>query len=724
MQSEYILASLFPTIFKYDSDYDKFTLISHDYEPIVQSAKEVRKLFYAIYYTLRYKQEGKLPNNSAVENMILNDDNITALDKTLLINTSQLFESIDSDIDMSDISFHFINKRYRSLKLNKIWISDYNYKNLKDNDRNNTTLSQPVYYNKGVLDEQYEGYNYNYFIKDYPSCLSILKNKYSGVIVPLETFIKYNIFYNTTYLDRFIEMIPLYFNDEFPLELFTNEVDLTNIPKDYHVNFQLSDDERQKVLDIYYKAYMKTFDGKPTSLFRIPSLNSITLDMKYVNQKKLTIFEDKLPFIAKHTGHQMDWSILEPFTNLNLISKDFPMCFQEFRYYYPKLLMMMLDKQIIIPIEFYDNWTQEYYMKHAVSTINYYRKMKQKILPYSTNFEYYPNCQSAIIEISTELDTELLFINNVEYWKNNKLDLIKFYGKMKRKILPFLDIDWFWRSVPKSYLDFHKDFKIYPAKYLDREDYWSNLLDTYLEYFCYFDKVSEMPENIKKLFKISNIHTQFMNHIERYEDPMTLIKHFPFYVSEYMELYYKDELTIGMKWVSHFKREPPLILYHSPVKYGKYNFERIWREYVCSDIPLEMTDRRYYDYMIKNKGLKRPENITSVYIYCSNTIGNKIIFVDDKHILLPPAEKRYEINYNFKDVKTFVSQSLETNGICQFSQLRNDDFKKISGGDQMIDIVVFTEIYDVYLQRTPIDKLMNYFDLKLNEKFGSVITKF
>lgn len=176
--------------------------------------------------------------------------------------------------------------------------------------------------------------------------------------------------------------------------------------------------------------------------------------------------------------------------------------------------------------------------------------------------------------------------------------------------------------------------------------------------------------------------------------------------------------SIGMFYIIKFKEEPPLEFYHSP----RYNIngntlENVWRKYVCSDVPKEMLDIRFYNYMIENNGRKSPEHSTAVYTYFSNSEEMKIIFIDDKNLLLDPAKKRFVIEIDFESVKTFITEEIDTNDICLFGKISDKDWAKISNGHDKLDVVVFTDIKDIYRHRTPLKTLLEFLKTAINIKF-------
>jgi hypothetical protein len=167
------------------------------------------------------------------------------------------------------------------------------------------------------------------------------------------------------------------------------------------------------------------------------------------------------------------------------------------------------------------------------------------------------------------------------------------------------------------------------------------------------------------------------------------------------------------KWIQYQKEEPPLPIYVSPnTTCGSYNQSpnRIWCTYVNpATIPKEMTSINYYDYMIATKGRKRNPNHTTMYTFFSNTDENKIIFCKSDVELFSPARPRYSIAVEYDKLKPFLHEELDTNGICSFTHLTKDDWNKVAGGNDTFDVVCFSEMKNVYRERTPLKEVLNHF---------------
>ena len=150
--------------------------------------------------------------------------------------------------------------------------------------------------------------------------------------------------------------------------------------------------------------------------------------------------------------------------------------------------------------------------------------------------------------------------------------------------------------------------------------------------------------------------------------------------------------------------------------------EETWRKYVNNDVPAEISKYSYYDYMIRNNGSRRPKNITALYTYLSNTTENKIIFINNNNTLDKPARLRHIIPINYDKVKDFLAEELITNDISLLTQVSNKDWEKIAGGNDRIDTIAFSDCKDIYRNRTPLKKLLEFFKTAIEMEFNTTIT--
>jgi hypothetical protein len=123
---------------------------------------------------------------------------------------------------------------------------------------------------------------------------------------------------------------------------------------------------------------------------------------------------------------------------------------------------------------------------------------------------------------------------------------------------------------------------------------------------------------------------------------------------------------------------------------------------------MEMLSMKYYDYMVKSNGVKRNPNQTIMYSYFSNSNENKLIFCKSDVELLDPAIPRYYIPVEFKKLKQYLHEDLLTTDICMFTQLTKNDWEKVAGGKEDIDIVAFNDMKNVYRERMPLKEVIKY----------------
>ena len=194
-------------------------------------------------------------------------------------------------------------------------------------------------------------------------------------------------------------------------------------------------------------------------------------------------------------------------------------------------------------------------------------------------------------------------------------------------------------------------------------------------------------------------------------NPVELSRYFTIPIKNYWEMPNKYGLTIAMAYVKAYKAEPPFKFYHGPnVNINGVNLERTWRKFVNNDVPFEMVKQRYYEFMRKNNGRKKPENITGMYVYISNCTNSKMIFIDDKLELGGPAKKVGEIPVPFEDIKTYLIGELDMNNTCLLDKFTSEEWTKTTGNPECLnDCIVISDEKNVYRERTPILKLINWF---------------
>ena len=181
---------------------------------------------------------------------------------------------------------------------------------------------------------------------------------------------------------------------------------------------------------------------------------------------------------------------------------------------------------------------------------------------------------------------------------------------------------------------------------------------------------------------------------------------------------------IGFAWIEAYKEEPPLMFYPNPNYREQRSIDMpnpqkswqkgitiadCWSKYANScTTPMEMTSMKYYDYMVKSNGVKRNPDQTIMYSYFSNSNENKLIFCKSNIELLDPAVPRYYIPVEFRKLKQYLHEDLLTTDICMFAQLTKNDWEKVAGGREDIDVVVFNDMKNVYRERTPLKDVIKY----------------
>lgn len=174
----------------------------------------------------------------------------------------------------------------------------------------------------------------------------------------------------------------------------------------------------------------------------------------------------------------------------------------------------------------------------------------------------------------------------------------------------------------------------------------------------------------------------------------------------------------GVEWIKNKKTDPPFELWPET---PNIELQRAYKAFISVELPKEYTEKRFYDYMIKNKS-KRNSECTAIYTLFSNNNEHKIIFIDDNNMLVPPAKKRMTIPIKYETIKTFIGEELDTNNITMLTKISGADFDKICGGNHLIDCFVYSDIKNIYRERTPLKQILEYFVNVLEIKYGIEVT--
>ena len=184
----------------------------------------------------------------------------------------------------------------------------------------------------------------------------------------------------------------------------------------------------------------------------------------------------------------------------------------------------------------------------------------------------------------------------------------------------------------------------------------------------------------------------------------------------------KELARLGQEIIKSQHIEPFFCVYASPITVvnGDTNAE-VWKRNVNKyTIPIEMTNMSFYNFMIKCNGKKKNEKFTSCYTFFSNSLENKIVFCEARYTLDAPAVLRFDVPIEFETIKPFLHENIDTNDICMFTTLSKDDWSKISGGNTLIDCVVFSDSKNIYRQRTPLrtvlEHLINSIEIEFETK--------
>lgn len=183
----------------------------------------------------------------------------------------------------------------------------------------------------------------------------------------------------------------------------------------------------------------------------------------------------------------------------------------------------------------------------------------------------------------------------------------------------------------------------------------------------------------------------------------------------------KSRVELAVAWIKTYHEEPPIEIYVSPNETNRsgVNLYRTWCNNVNSNtVPMEMVNIGYWDFMMRNEGKKKNPNHTILYTFFSNTLENKIIFTKSDVDLLSPAINRYFIPVDYDLLKPFLHEELVTNDICTFTQVTKDDWEKIAGGRCDLDIVAFSEMKNIYRERTPLKEVLEYLINSIELKFN------
>lgn len=320
-------------------------------------------------------------------------------------------------------------------------------------------------------------------------------------------------------------------------------------------------------------------------------------------------------------------------------------------------------------------------------------------------FDMYIKCCDNMKYTNEKLKYQIDIINKFD----NKYICDKIYYRLEN-----LDDSFYKLSSMVTIINNYNIFK-----YIDDMNEYIKFVEEHKQQFDNFPRVIfifliEMLRRYEYFIKIDIDGKQTNNNynIIKLEDIKQYIYKFKSIINYYS--YTFNNHTLGYYWVKYIHSDPIYEIYPSPLI---DNLASVWRTISSIQPPKEMTDIKYYNYMIKNNGIKRPQNITAFYSYFSNTNENKFIFINNDNILENEARLRYIIPIDYQRVKTFLTEELETNDICLFTNLTDKDWQKVAGGNDRIDCVVFSDWANVFRHRTTPIKLIKYFKESIELKF-------
>ena len=172
--------------------------------------------------------------------------------------------------------------------------------------------------------------------------------------------------------------------------------------------------------------------------------------------------------------------------------------------------------------------------------------------------------------------------------------------------------------------------------------------------------------------------------------------------------------SLACEWIEYRKTNPPFDMWPAT---PNRDLQRAYCKYVSEKLPKEYTEPKFYEFMIKNRK-QRPEHCTAIYTLLSNNIENKIIFIDDVQILDNKyAKLRGTLEVNYETVKEYLCEEVDTNNISMLTSLNDLDFIKVCGGESNLNCFVFSDIKNIYRERTPLKQVLTFFYDLLETKF-------
>ena len=534
-----------------------------------------------------------------------------------------------------------------------------------------------VWYNEKT--EQVEYIRYNHLIEqDYKYKHAKQNNRNHMTLNHIVFYDEFNNFNINNYIannmypkkERYDKLLMSHIIDYDNILIYYNDIGKQNLIIEVIINRFLTDED--KLISFVSKLNNDTLKVDYYETF-INSRDKFTI-FAYDKWKTLPKFDNELyPLIINHYKQHVK--------ELNTDNND----------------VYTMVKHALLIAEKYDYRNSLKWFKVAFTFIYKLNDISLLVINENTLNVYISTCESN----NLPLQVDIINMFDVKYTASKIVGRLSLLDKLiyELKALPTIINDY-------NIFKYVNDIKEH-IKYIDEH---KRLFNNYpmLIFGCLIE-VMHRYENTIKVDVNDNIQRE---HITK-DNIKDYIEKYKGVIDYYVFLY--DNHTIGYYWVKYVHEEPFYDIYPSPLI---DDLATVWKQHYSIPPPKEMTDLKYYSYMLKYNGVKRPQNITAFYSYFSNSNENKFIFINNDNVLENEAKLRYIIPVNYQQVKTFLTEELETNDICLFTKITDKDWQKIAGGNDRIDCVVFSDWADIFRRRTTPAKLIKYFKEAIELKFN------
>lgn len=677
-----VFAAVFPSIYTYDEQYDEIR--SNGKLDVMSYSYNIRKLIYDNYHKLKDMNENALTVN---ELEVIKDTDPDVKYIRDLYNQMEVF-----DVDKNMKAFKHLTRE------------DYYYLNLNANDQDHTNLKYIVKYDKSVLNTDEDIYNIDYFVSKniYP-----IKNTYNKELIC--KYISYK------HLD----------NKRLSDSLFKDNKDIQTVMKSLLNRFVIGNkidimELANKINIINNDNYMKTYMRVYVDMLRTHDTPNININREIVRYAfdKVVDYYDHI--ISKHG------LTLETFTQDVLIHKyvntdNFESVLNKVKQVDGKIELATIKKLLTLYSKLGIN------IDFITELVEYFKDYKNILESYITIMETTKG------NVSENVIKSLLqhYDDINEYVKKNSRSIFTqsclgnkqhaMFNELYKLIIRLVNIAKF--NVHE--LDFITQEWLYNI-----DNTFSELANVIIKHACQEKKMTSLLVNKKFNNNRVNLYVNILynlmsedimkKNIDNKEIVLTIIE--TFNVDDGLSKMEKNKIrmlkysyhTLSYYYVSAYKEAPPFTIYCGP---STENLAAIWSNVCSMEVPLEMTNQKYYDYMISHDGEKRPANITAMYSYFSNTAENKLIFISNDDTLDKPARLRYIIPVSYDKIKEFITEDIETNGICLFTTVSNADWAKIARSNERLDIVAFSDIKNILKERTSMKSLIQFFKDAIELKF-------